>query len=45
MFRLPKHTEIDPIQLQKFIDRHRKEVKNRYQYLYDAYTLIRKANR
>lgn len=38
MFRLPKHTEIDLIQLQKFIDQHRKEVKNRYQDLYDAYT-------
>ena len=38
MFRLPKHTEIDLIQLQKFIDQHRKEVNNRYQDLYDAYT-------
>lgn len=37
MFRLPKDTEMDLILLQKLLDEHAKEVKNRYKPLYDAY--------
>ena len=37
MFRLPKDTEMDLILLQKLLDEHAREVKNRYQPLYDAY--------
>lgn len=37
MFRLPKETEITLPMLQEFLDKHRREVNNRYQKLHDAY--------
>ena len=37
MFRLPKGTEIDLITLQQFLDKHRREVNDRYQGLQNAY--------
>lgn len=38
MYRLKKDTEIDLVTLQKFLDRHKGDVQNRYKKLYDAYT-------
>ena len=38
MFRLPKDTEMTTELLAQFLDRHKREVTDRYQKLYDAYT-------
>lgn len=38
MFRLPKDTKITTELLAQFLDRHKREVTERYQKLYDAYT-------
>ena len=38
MFRLPKATEITTELLAQFLDRHKREVTDRYQKFYDAYT-------
>lgn len=38
MFRLPKDTEMTIAILDDFISKHKQEVTNRYQKLYDAYT-------
>lgn len=37
IYRLPKTTEITLPLLQEFLDKHRREVNNRYQKLHDAY--------
>lgn len=37
MFRLPKNTEMTLPLLQEFLDKHKNEVKNRYEKLHDAY--------
>lgn len=37
LFQLPKETEITLPLLQEFLDKHRREVNNRYQKLHDAY--------
>ena len=37
MFRLPKDTEMDLITLQRFLDKHEKQVNDRYKKLKDAY--------
>ena len=38
MFRIPKETELTLVLLQEFLDKHRREVNDRYQRLQDAYT-------
>lgn len=38
IFRLSRETEITPVLIMEFLDKHRNEVTNRYQPLYDAYT-------
>ena len=38
MFRIPKETELSLVLLQEFLDKHRREVNDRYQRLQDAYT-------
>ena len=38
MFRLPKDTEITNVIMMEFLDKHRKEVDNRYKKLFEAYT-------
>ena len=38
IFRLPKETEMTPVLMMEFLDKHRHEVKNRYEKLYNAYT-------
>ena len=38
MFRLPRETEMTLPLLQEFLDKHTREVKNRYEKLYAAYT-------
>lgn len=38
MFRLPKDTEMTSVLMMEFLDKHRHEVKNRYEKLYNAYT-------
>jgi len=38
IFRLPKDTEMDLVLLQKFLDDHKRQVTNRYDKLYEAYT-------
>lgn len=38
MFRLPSDTEMNHVLMMEFLDKHRNEVSNRYQKLYNAYT-------
>ena len=38
LFRLPKDTEMTLPLLQEFLDKHKRQVDNRYEKLYDAYT-------
>lgn len=38
MFRLPRETEMTLPLLQEFLDKHKRQVDNRYEKLYDAYT-------
>lgn len=38
MFRLPAETVIDSVLMMEFLDKHKAEVTNRFQKLYDAYT-------
>lgn len=38
MFRLPKDEELTPVIMMEFLDKHRAEVNNRLEKLYDAYT-------
>lgn len=38
MFRIPKETELSLVLLQEFLDKHRREINDRYQRLQDAYT-------
>ena len=38
VFRLPKETEMTPVLMTEFLDKHRNAINNRYKPLYDAYT-------
>ena len=38
MYRLPKDTEMTSVLMMEFLDKHRKEVNNRFKKLFDAYT-------
>ena len=38
IFRLPKETEITPVLIMEFLDKHKNEVTNRYEKLHKAYT-------
>ena len=38
IFRIPKDTELTDVLIMEFLDKHRREVDNRLQKLYDAYT-------
>lgn len=38
VFRLPKETELTPVLMMEFLDKHRQAINNRYKPLYDAYT-------
>lgn len=38
VFRLPKETEMTPVLMMEFLDKHRQAINNRYKPLYDAYT-------
>lgn len=38
VFRLPKETELTPVLMMEFLDKHRKAINDRYKPLYDAYT-------
>ena len=37
VFRLPKDTEITPVIMMEFLDKHKRLVKNRYEPLLNAY--------
>lgn len=38
MFKLPKGTEMTKVLLAQFLDKHQREINDRYEKLYDAYT-------